>query len=197
MIQSVPSLPLYRGSGDSEPSVRGRPEPSDGGSCESRGSHAVREPVNHHCSRTCVARYQPCACSGRRLMYQHAWPRLACAFPLPHGPKSRRPGCCCWLQAWHGMAWLQGRLALGSAEARRLARPVSGLRCSGTLIVHIQHPSPLILVPSIFWPRAVSHGGSICGGPYFPIGSSAALGLFLTLFPQQLHAVAELPRPHE
>ena len=29
MIQSVPSLPRHRGSGDSGPSVRGRPEPSD------------------------------------------------------------------------------------------------------------------------------------------------------------------------
>jgi hypothetical protein len=43
-----------------------------------------------------------------------------------------------------------GGLAFGSAEARRLASPVSGLRCSGTLIVHI---------PGTYYPyfgRAVS-----------------------------------------
>jgi hypothetical protein len=40
MIQSVPTLPLYRRSGDSEPSVRGRPAVSDSARCESRGCHA-------------------------------------------------------------------------------------------------------------------------------------------------------------
>ena len=99
----------------------------------------VRVAVNREVT---TVEYQPCACPVRRLMYQRAWPRLACAVPLPHGPRSshrggdgaaaatRRQSMACL----HPL--LQGGLALGSAEARRLARPVSGLRCSGTLIVH-------------------------------------------------------------
>jgi hypothetical protein len=87
-------------------------------------------------------------------MYQ---PASLALLVFPHGPKraeqrrqagqdaqdariTRIPG---WTGQQHGrpvfgLRWLllhlQGCLALGSAEARRVARPVSGLRCSGTLI---------------------------------------------------------------
>lgn len=87
------TAPLFRRAGDSEPSVRGRPAPSDGGSHDSRGnlSGSLEAPDSR------PERYQPCACTVRKLMYQLAC--LACA--VPHGPKSRWPGCRCWCwQAW-------------------------------------------------------------------------------------------------
>ena len=125
-------------------------------------------------------RYQPCVPVSTEIEVSTrlAWPCLACAVPLPHGPKSRRPGCCCCYcrhrMAWHGPWLLQGMLSLGSTEARRLARPVSGLRCSGTLIVHTQHhrpsPPPMIhiLAESCFSNSSVWID---MWRSYFPIGT--------------------------
>lgn len=85
---------------------------------------------------------------------------------------------------------LQGGLALGSTEARRVARPVSGLRCSGTLSVHI--------LAELFLARGIEmghHGPSraIGGGHISPLEGCTAPGLIELVLLQQLHAGAELP----
>lgn len=85
-----------------------------------------------------------------------------------------------------GMA--AGGLAIGSAEARRLATPVSGLRCSLTLIVHIHGPLHIL---SIFWPSCFSTVDRFVRA-LFPIGKLICARPLVDLVPQQLHAVAEL-----
>jgi hypothetical protein len=81
------TVPLFRGAGDTEPSVRGRSTPSDARSHDSRGNHGG----------SLEAR-------GSRLQVSAVWlysteidvstglPRLCCS----PWPKSGRPGCWCW-----------------------------------------------------------------------------------------------------
>jgi hypothetical protein len=79
-------------------------------------------------------------------------------------------------------------LAIGSAEARRLASPVSGLRCSLTLIVHIHGPLHIL---SIFWPSCFSSVDRYVRA-LFPYWKLICARPLVDLVPQQLHAVAEL-----
>jgi hypothetical protein len=81
-----------------------------------------------------------------------------------------------------------GGLATGSAEARRLASPVSGLCCSLTLIVHIHGPLHIL---SIFWPSCFSSVDRYVRA-LFPYWKLICARPLVDLIPQQLHAVAEL-----
>ena len=107
-------------------------------------------------------------------MYERAC--LACV--IPHSPMSSVQGV-----SWQVPGCLQGWVDIGSASARRLAHPVSGLRCSRHVFVQILAEMFLVCAS--------------VGRRLSPLETALALTRF-ELPPQQLHAVAGAhPGQHE